>query len=357
MATLENSMDTMPCRHCGSPVRPGMIRCRECSGLLAETGDEFVVAPQVSVIEGPKCPRCGCDLESGVDDCPSCASALLDDLLKGPEQASAPVTSTSTLRPRQPGTSSGSQNEWVPLREVPTPPPKSRSGEMEAIKAPNKARKQASIEDEPPGLFGDDDDVATPAPRRPAAPTKKPAAAVKSESGESAPESEVETSAACTALLASFATADATLRVEIAGALGKLGDKAAMAPLERHLTDQDIRVRRAVAEALVQLGHPKGKSLLEIAERKPAAAVLTAAKAPKPKRTGGGMNIDGAVLKKIGLVVVAVGVIAGGVWFFMNQKPGSAAGGSRSKKRKKKAAAVQMVPRNLAQSPVALWFA
>jgi hypothetical protein len=149
----------------------------------------------------------------------------------------------------------------------------------------------------------------------------------------------VETSAACAALLASLASADATLRVEIATALGKLGDKAAMAPLERHMVDQDIRVRRAVATALVQLGHPKGETLLEIAERRPAKVVLTMAKgspSPKPKRSGGGMEIDGDTAKKLGIAVVAIAIAGGGIWYLING--GSSGGRSRPKKKAKSAA-------------------
>jgi hypothetical protein len=147
--------------------------------------------------------------------------------------------------------------------------------------------------------------------------------------------------------LASLATADATLRVEIATALGKLGDKAARGPLERHMVDQDVRVRRAVAAALVQLGHPKGETLLDIAERRPAAAVISANKpspASKPKRTGGGMQIDGAAAKKIGIAVVAIAIAGGGIWYAMSGGGGSSGSSRRTKKPKaktgKKAAAV-----------------
>src|SRR5437016_671980 len=87
MATLENNPDTVPCPHCGSPVRVGMIRCRECRGLLADSAaDEFVLAPQVAALVKHTCVRCGMTLEPGVVDCPHCASALLDELMKGPAQ-------------------------------------------------------------------------------------------------------------------------------------------------------------------------------------------------------------------------------------------------------------------------------
>jgi hypothetical protein len=135
-----------------------------------------------------------------------------------------------------------------------------------------------------------------------------------------------------------LATADAQLRCGIATALGKLGDKEALAPLERHLSDQDIRVRRAVAAALVQLGHPKGQTLLDIAERKPAAAVLTEQRAatakPKPRKSSGG-GIDGGTLKILVGVIVAVAVAAGGIWYWMNSAPtpGSKKGKSAAAKK------------------------
>ncbi len=115
-----------------------------------------------------------------------------------------------------------------------------------------------------------------------------------------------------------------------------------MGPLERHMADQDIRVRRAVATALVQLGHPKGETLLEIADRRPAKVVLTMAKgspSPKPKRTGGGMEIDGDTAKKLGIAVVAIAIAGGGIWYFMN---GGGSSGSR-KKPKAKAKATKKV--------------
>ncbi len=130
MATLENSVETIPCRHCGSPVRAGMIRCRECRGLLVDTADEFVLSPRVAAAAQPKCAHCGTPLEPGVDQCPHCASALLDDLLKGPAEEIAPPpaappptswssNSTSELRPRQAGTpASPPGGSWAPLREL-----------------------------------------------------------------------------------------------------------------------------------------------------------------------------------------------------------------------------------------------
>src|SRR5262249_57330451 len=114
--------------------------------------------------------------------------------------------------------------------------------------------------------------LAPPKPK--AAPRSRPAARREPEPVEESAtdptttNTPVETTAACTALLASLSTADTALRCEIAAALGKLGDKAALGPLDRFMADPDIRVRRAVAAALLQLGPPKGETLLAIAQRK-----------------------------------------------------------------------------------------
>src|SRR5579863_3728356 len=132
MATLENNPDTTPCPHCGNPVRVGMIRCRECRGLLAEAPsqeadeDEFVLAPQVQALVKRACVRCGMSLEPGVDDCPNCASALLDEMMKGPEQAAEPSSAlpADTLQ-SNPNVEAGPLHarparpapEWTPLRE------------------------------------------------------------------------------------------------------------------------------------------------------------------------------------------------------------------------------------------------
>jgi len=154
--------------------------------------------------------------------------------------------------------------------------------------------------------------------------------------------SRTSSSPACAALLASLAAADANLRCEIATALGKLGDKAALGPLERHMGDKDIRVRRAVATALVQLGHPKGETLLGIAERMPASSVLMLANPPakiKKSSGGGGGSIDQPTLIKVGGGLLAAAVIGGGIWMWMNSSPAP-----RGKGKKAKSAATKTAP-------------
>jgi len=367
----------------------GMIRCRECRGLLAEPKeqDEFELAPQVQALVKQTCARCGTPLEPGVDDCPNCASAMLDDFLKGPEknaQSTDDSEKGSAARPARPAP------EWAPLREVdstetddgtgdnstgkPAEPatrspltkpaagkagnPQKRPGSSGQRPAPAKASEPAkgrsSIDDDPPGLF--DDDVPAPAaPARPKSTRPAPAPAAAG-SGEPSTDSAVETTAACTALLASLATADTTLRIEIATALGKLGDKTALGPLERHFVDKDVRVRRAVAAALIQLGHPKGQSLLDIAERKPAApppaAAMPAAPKSKPKSSGGGPSISGAAIKKLVLGIVAIGAVSGGAWYFMFRDSSSNSRPARKPKKAKtkKAAAANIQLNHIAQA-------
>jgi hypothetical protein len=156
----------------------------------------------------------------------------------------------------------------------------------------------------------------------------------------------VETSSACTALLASLAGADAILRIEIATALGKLGDKQAMGPLERHLSDPDVRVRRAVASALVQLGHPKGSTLLDIAERKPAKEVLSAAKASRAKpRARSGVEIDPGKLKLVAGAVLVIALVAGGAWYMFSgpSRPATKSKKSKSAPTKKASAPAKKV--------------
>ena len=224
------------------------------------------------------------------------------------------------------------------MREIPSPPSKARGSNSNSSDA-------ASVEDDPVGPI--DKGKPTKKARR-KGPVRKAPANTTARS-DATDDSEVETSAACAALLASLATADTTLRIEIATALGKLGDKAAVHPLERHMVDHDVRVRRAVASALVQLGHPKGEALLDVAERTPAAELL-AAQISQPKRARGNFKLDGAVLKKVGIAVVVCAVLVGGIGIFMQS--GAGASTSRGRKpKKKKTAAVQIAPGALAVSP------
>jgi len=336
MDGLANALEVMACPHCGVEIRRGMIRCRDCGQSVVETEEEFELnGAQLIESQEPKCALCGATLEPGSEDCAACTSALLDQLLKGPER-SAPVSGAQSarslpdspmarLRVKRAGATRsnpvGRQSQPKPAVAAPrTPqaePAKTRSKASPAYPQPATRKK------DPPQY----------AAHAAAAP---PAFAPPEEEAEST--TTVETSAACTALLASLARADATLRCEIATALGKLGDKEAVMPLERHLGDQDIRVRRAVAGALVLLGHPKGKTLLDIAERTPASSMLMMARPisrSKPPMFSGGSGIDGGTLKMIAGAILGIAVIGGGAWYLMN--------GTSARKPKKKAVVKKVV--------------
>ena len=373
MDGVANGADTMPCANCGHEVRRGMLRCRECGQSAVESGDEFELnghqlrPSRDSTSQDPKCPLCGAFLEPGTTDCAACTSDLLDQLLNGPGsnevESSASASNSNSPRPANPGAKLhvrravhvGSQDRSAPgigpatkLREVPARapqanPPKAKGKSSPAAKAGNKPVSQFAA----PADFEAANQKAVNQHAIDQQSQSGVETAADAEESEAGASNTVETSAACTALLASLATADAQLRCGIATALGKLGDKQALVPLERHLSDQDIRVRRAVAAALVQLGHPKGQTLLDIAERKPAAEVLqdhraasTPYSSPKPRRSsGGGGSIDSATLTKVGGVILALAVAGGGIWYFMNS--GSSGGARKAKSAAAKKAAAK----------------
>jgi hypothetical protein len=373
MDGVANGADTTLCTNCGHELRRGMLRCRECGQSTVESGDEFelnghqLVPNRESANQDPKCPLCGAFLEPGATDCAACTSDLLDQLLNG-SGSNAVDSSDSNSNPNSPRPASpvgklhvrravhvGSQHRSAPgigpatkLRDVPARAPQANSPKAKAKSSP-----AAKAGNKPVSQFAKpaDFEAANQKAVNQHAVEQQNQAAVETtaDAEESAADASntVETSAACTALLASLATADAQLRCGIATALGKLGDKQALVPLERHLSDQDIRVRRAVAGALVQLGHPKGQTLLDIAERKPAAAVLedhraaaTPYSAPKPRKSsGGGSSIDPDTLKKVGGAILALAVAGGGVWYFMNS--GSSGGARKGKSAAAKKAAAK----------------
>src|SRR5258708_38852827 len=99
-----NAPEETACPHCGAKMRRGMIRCRDCGQSIVETTaeeEDFALnGAQLIESQEPKCALCGATLEPGSDDCPSCTSALLDQLLKGP--ASEPPTPGSKSSPSLP---------------------------------------------------------------------------------------------------------------------------------------------------------------------------------------------------------------------------------------------------------------
>ncbi len=348
MDGLASGSDMMACLHCGQDVRRGMVRCRECGKTILDVPGEpdFALTGHELVLrEEPACPLCGAVLDQGSTDCQACTAALLDQLLNGHDRG-APIPGArlpssgdshvgSGLRVRRNAPHAGAR-AGTGCQSTATGPahhsgPDSRGLASKArgtVVARPRAKQTPSQFATPTGS------AATPGERLsdaglPPALEQVLTETVESDTGDA--DTVVETSAACTALLASLATADVPLRCEIANALGRLGDKQAMGPLERHMVDQDIRVRRAVAAALVQLGHPKGQALLDIAERKPAKEVLAAAKAaPSKPRVSSGGGLDGGTVKLVAIAALAVAVVGGGVWYWR----GSSSTPSKSKKSK-----------------------
>jgi len=353
MDGFANGAEMTACPHCGADMRRGMIRCRECGKSAKETEEDFELTGHALLpSQDPKCPRCGSMLEPGVADCAVCASRMLDQLMSGPPPV-APAPNPNVNAPRQmsimeqrvrqAAQAAKSQREapaeFETIVDASPTAVRPRSSAPAASKgatvtqpaanparspsAPNKAQAPVARSDNP----------AAPPAVAPSASPPKPAIAAPEE--EEIPTASVETSPACAALLASLAAADATLRCEIASALGKLGDKAALEPLERHMGDKDIRVRRAVATALVQLGHPKGETLLGIAERMPASSVLMLAnssqKVKKSAGGGGGTSIDQKTLIQVGGGLLAAAVVGGGIWMWMNSSPAPRGRGKKPK--------------------------
>jgi hypothetical protein len=350
MVESGRNADTLPyCPNCGQQMRPGMIRCRDCGTSVIETQEDFALSGH-ELLDAPAatCPLCGAELDPDSTDCAACTSALLDQLLKGPDSeipasgprsgVSWPSSAAAELRVRRvaparsasAGRSLGarSESDARPARPTaPTPTPRPRRTDKRSVPQFAAQTRRPAVRES-----------HSASPAAPAVEVASESIAQR-ETVEDFSTTTVETSAACTALLASLAKADAILRCEIAIALGKLGDREAMGPLERHLGDQDIRVRRAVAGALVQLGHPKGESLLTIAERTPAASMLMMAKPiPRSKpRISTGESIDGGTLAKFGGAILAVALVGGGIWYWMNLP--SSAKSKRSAKAAKSAAA------------------
>jgi hypothetical protein len=321
-----------------------MIRCRECGQSAKEEQGDFELTGHVLMpSQDSKCPRCGSTLDPAVTECPTCASQMLDELMSGPEPSAVPSPHMTAERPmsimeqrvRQAAAHSAVSEHETPaefdtiadtsptrVRPGPKVPAKAKGASV-TQPAMNPARSSAAPPKGPAPVRSEKPAVAdTPAPK----------SVMPAPEDEEAPAA-VETSPACAALLHSLASADASLRCEIAAALGKLGDQAALEPLERHMGDKDIRVRRAVAAALVQLGHPKGETLLGIAERMPASSVLMLAKPPaKVKRkSGGGTNIDPRTLIKVGGGLLAAALLGGGIWMWMNSSPSPRGKGKKGK--------------------------
>jgi hypothetical protein len=351
MDGFANGAEMMACPNCGADMRRGMVRCRECGQSAKETEGDFELTGN-ALQQAPKCPRCGSFLEPGVTDCAVCASQMLDQLMSGPP-SSEPVPSPHVAGERP----MSIMEQRVRQAALAGAAERESTSEFDTVAdtSPTRVRSQTSVPAAGRGAAVTEPAMnPAPSPKGPArtqtpadrsekpvapaaaaaTPAAKPSLDVPEAEDEEATVATVETSPACAALLASLAKADTTLRCEIATALGKLGDKAALVPLERHMVDKDIRVRRAVATALVQLGHPKGETLLGIAERMPAASVLKLANAPVPKAkksSGGGITIDPQSLIKVGGGLLAAALIGGGIWMWMSSSPSPRGRGKKAK--------------------------
>lgn len=328
MDVLTRDSEFINCPHCNHQVRRGMIRCRECNGVISE---DFVLSDNVaaSVTAVRRCHRCNTPLDPGVTDCPGCASQMLDQLLQAPLP---PVESAAPRRFAGPPAT-------VAESKLRPPPSLQRHAARRGGGKPRRPAADRPRPDEEDDEAGTDalyeSDTSTRASRGSrTVPDVSRAAAQPPEPAEAA------ASEACQSLLRALNTTDPGALSSVVTALGQLGDRSAMAPLERLMGNPEIRVRRAVAEALIQLGHPKGNSLVEIAERRVAATPPPPTRSGgygKPRGAGGGM--DWNTLVKPGLALLVAGVIGGGVWWWQSQPVRSSKKSTAAKKAGKKGTA------------------
>jgi hypothetical protein len=272
-----------------------MVRCRGCGQLLAESDEDFELTGHVLVEMSPTtCARCGSVLEPGVRECPTCALMMQLEAppLERPRRHNAPMESRPARRP----TADVSHAAEYAMAAAMLSPNPLAGAHSPAAPEPLKFHGRTETE----GSVTRDDAAGNPT-------ETKPRSAPRVQSPEKG--------AACIALITSLhTTSNRKLRCEIATALGALGDRQAVVPLERFMTDPDVQVRRAVAAALVQLGHPKGKSLLAIAEKKPAVS------REKSRTSSSGAGTDRRTMLTIG-GALAVALVAGGFWMWTSSGP------------------------------------
>jgi hypothetical protein len=321
-----------------------MIRCRECGGLLAD--NDFELAGTVRMIDSrSRCARCGDPLDPAMADCPKCASRMLDDLLRGNAPSAASEAPTPSIGPSRSATATGSESRLRPNsvtrttpRTTPTPAvnrqspaPQSNSRPVSrpegnspwvavenkaasakpALRAAQAVAPTASKQPSPPVQQGGPKTVVPPtAPQ-----LVTPAALTPPVPARNANET-------CETLIKSLSSKNAETRREAAEALGKLGNRQVMSPLEPLLGDTDIRVRRTAAEALIELGHPKGEALRSIADRQPLSApapsprpsaAMSAVRTARASRSSNDDSNTGTILKTGGIIAAAA-VLVGGIW-------------------------------------------
>ena len=306
-----------------------MLRCRECNGFVNE---DFVLAETVVAVEAPahQCAKCGAALESASADCPACASAMLDQLLSATPEGAGDVPSRRMPPPPPPGVSRlRDYTPAAPIQREEAEEPSSR-GRAPEKDSPSRGGRKAKRRSGAAKTSPDDDEAGTDAlyesetdVRSSRSSTTEPEIdrpTAEADADESSAIPEEAASAACKSLLAALATPDAEALSQVVTALGKLGDRSAIGPLERLMVNPEIRVRRAAAEALIALGHPKGKALLDIAERKVAALPASAGPAySKPKAKRSSAPIDWGAMLKPGLAVVGVAILGSGIWWWQSK--------------------------------------
>lgn len=335
MSLLGGSSDSIHCPHCGASMRRGMLRCRECGGAKE---DDFQLADEVQASAYvPRCDKCGSPLGDDGGDCARCASAMLDELLSSaPSESALP---TGGRRSQQLDALQASPAGASRLRPDAFRPSEGRTAqprENEKSELRKGRQRRSSSDDDIPvkrkskaaraGRRDSDDDVMDylAAPAEPDSERESSFSSfVEAETTpDAAPMSTSDAaSQASAALTLSLASTDANLRCQAATALGQLGVAEAMSALEPLMADPEISVRRAVAESLIQLGHPKGEALRSIAERKPAVAKEPPRpRTPKPRRNWSlprfSFDFDHETLTQTGGPVIGVVVLVLGVFLW-----------------------------------------
>lgn len=307
MDVLTRDADFINCPHCNHQMRRGMIRCRECNGNI---GEDFVLSADVAagVTTVRRCQRCDAPLDPDADDCRNCASQMLDQFLQAP----APVEAEAPRRFKGPPAGITESR----LRPPPRLPP-------EVPKRSGKQRRKGAERQQPTGddeagtdaLYESDTDAGSPRSGRTVSDFDRvPSAAAEPEQSAAGD--------ACQSLLLALHTTDIAALCSVVMALGKLGDRSAMGPIERLMANPEIRVRRVAAQALILLGHPKGESLLEIAERRVAAAPAAQAHSVTAKKKSRPPTDWAGLLKPAG-ALLTVAILGGGIWWWQGRPAGS----------------------------------
>lgn len=338
MDVLTRDSEFINCPHCQHQMRRGMIRCRECNGVVTE---DFVLSTDVAagVVALQRCSRCHVPLEPGVEDCPSCASQMLDQLLQAP---AARAADASEAPPRYAGPAHATESRLRPPPALPPEAPRRRPAKRR--NEPQRPRPDDEAEAGTDALYESETDSRSNRGRRTAPEIDRPPA-IAEESAEAA------ASEACRSLLAALATPDPAALSSVVTALGQLGDRSAIPPLERLMGHSEIAVRRAAAEALMTLGHPKGSALREIAERRVQSTPVPPTRSAGSARRRSAPTDWGAMLKP-GLALLGAVLLGGGIWWWQ-ARPASSGRKSTTRAGAKSGKKSQTQPKAAATQPAA----